>query len=57
MKAPKIPLMRQSTLRIWAADGKIPMHKIPANGYRLFRRDDLGKFLAKVTMPKKPNSK
>jgi DNA-binding transcriptional MerR regulator len=51
MKAPKIPLMRQSTLRIWAADGKIPMHKNPANGYRLFRRDDLEKFLKTLARP------
>jgi excisionase family DNA binding protein len=28
------------TVRIWAADGKIPMHRNPANSYRLFTRDD-----------------
>ncbi len=39
------------TIRIWAADGKIPMHRNPANGYRLFKREDLKKFLAKVARP------
>lgn len=41
----------QVTLRTWAESGKIPMHKNPANGYRLFRRDDLEKFLAMVAIP------
>jgi excisionase family DNA binding protein len=27
----------QNTLRTWARDGKIPMQRNPANGYRLFR--------------------
>ena len=44
----------QNTLRSWAEDGKIPMHRNPANGYRLFRRKDLEKFLAKVAKPTKP---
>ena len=39
------------TVRTWAADGKIPMHRNPANGYRLFKREDLKKFLAKVARP------
>lgn len=33
------------TVRTWAADGKIPMHRNPANGYRLFKRDELHRFL------------
>jgi excisionase family DNA binding protein len=41
----------QNTLRAWAAAGKIPMHRNPANGYRLFRRNDLDRFLAKVARP------
>ncbi|MEX2120212.1 MAG: helix-turn-helix domain-containing protein [Pirellulales bacterium] len=41
----------QNTLRAWAAAGKIPMHRNPANGYRLFRRSDLERFLAKVARP------
>jgi excisionase family DNA binding protein len=35
----------QNTLRTWARDGKIPMQRNPANGYRLFRRSDLEEFL------------
>ncbi len=43
----------QNTLRAWAESGKIRMHRNPANGYRLFRRTDLGKFLTKVAKPTK----
>jgi excisionase family DNA binding protein len=35
----------QNTLRTWAEDGRIPMRRNPANGYRLFRRSDLEDFL------------
>lgn len=38
----------QGTLRSWAEAGKIPMHRNPANGYRLFRRKDLQRFLSGV---------
>jgi len=38
----------QGTVRAWADSGKIPMHKNPANGYRMFRPSDLERFLAKV---------
>ena len=31
----------QNTLRKWAEQGKIPMSRKPANGYRLFKRADL----------------
>jgi excisionase family DNA binding protein len=41
----------QNTLRKWAARGDIPMHRNPANGYRLFRRSDLEKFLHGVERP------
>lgn len=41
----------QGTVRTWAEAGKVPMHKNPANGYRLFRRDDLDKFLKSVAQP------
>ncbi|MFO0906454.1 MAG: helix-turn-helix domain-containing protein [Pirellulales bacterium] len=50
-EAAKILGVAQNTLRTWAEAGKIPMHKNPANGYRLFRRRDLAKFLAKVAKP------
>lgn len=38
----------QNTLRAWAEAGKIPMRRNPANGYRLFLRSDLERFLAQV---------
>jgi excisionase family DNA binding protein len=38
----------QNTLRKWAARGDIPMHRNPANGYRLFQKRDLDQFLVKV---------
>jgi excisionase family DNA binding protein len=41
----------QNTLRKWAARGDIPMHRNPANGYRLFKRGDLDKFLKKAATP------
>ena len=44
----------QNTLRAWAEAGKIPMHRNPANGYRLFRRSDLDNFLKRVSRPVKP---
>ena len=37
-----------NTVRTWAEDGRIPMHRNPANGYRLFKRSDLERFLRKV---------
>jgi excisionase family DNA binding protein len=47
-EAAQILGISQNTLRVWAEAGKIPMHKNPANGYRLFRRTDLTAFLAKI---------
>ena len=41
----------QNTLRKWAARGDLPMHRNPANGYRLFKRSDLDRFLAKAGKP------
>ena len=41
----------QNTLRKWAAQGDIPMHRNPVNGYRLFKRSDLDKFLKKAAKP------
>ena len=38
----------QNTLRTWAESGKIPVHRNPANGYRLFKRKDLAAFLKRV---------
>jgi excisionase family DNA binding protein len=47
----------QNTLRAWAKGGKIPMHRNPANGYRLFRRIDLERFLKKAAVRIKPNAR
>lgn len=41
----------QNTLRKWAARGDIPMHRNPANGYRLFKQTDLDKFLGLAAIP------
>ena len=41
----------QNTIRKWAARGDIPMHRIPVNGYRLFKRSDLEKLLKKAAKP------
>ncbi len=50
-EAARILGVSQNTLRSWAESGKIPMHRNPANGYRLFRREDLEKFLQDVAKP------
>ncbi|MCA9190421.1 MAG: helix-turn-helix domain-containing protein [Planctomycetales bacterium] len=41
----------QNTLRKWVARGEILMHRNPANGYRLFKRSDLDRLLAKAGKP------
>lgn len=43
----------QNTIRKWAANGDVPMHRNPVNGYRLFKRADLDKLLQKVAKPVK----
>jgi excisionase family DNA binding protein len=50
-EAAEILGVAQNTLRKWAERGDIPMRRNPANGYRLFRRDDLDKFLSKAAKP------
>lgn len=50
-EAAEILGVSQNTLRTWAADGKIAMHRNPANGYRLFRRAELAKFLRAIAKP------
>lgn len=49
-EAAEILGVAQNTIRKWAAQGKIPMHRNPANGYRLFKRSDLEKFLRQVEL-------
>ena len=41
----------QNTLRKWADDGRIPVRANPANGSRLFRREDLESFLKETAKP------
>ena len=55
-EAAEILGVSQGTLRNWAEAGKIPVHKNPANGYRLFERRDLESFLSEIAKPiiKKP---
>jgi excisionase family DNA binding protein len=53
-EAAEILGVAQNTLRKWAEAGDVPMHRNPANGYRLFRRADLEQFLHKTARPVKP---
>lgn len=46
-----------NTLRNWGRDGKVPMHRNPINGYRLFKIADMDKFLARIEKSKKAGSK
>ncbi len=50
-EAARILGVSQNTLRAWAESRKIPMRRNPANGYRLFLRRDLERFLAKLARP------
>ena len=43
-----------NTIRTWAAAGKLRVARNPANGWRLFRRDDLEKFLVRAARPERP---
>ena len=54
-EAAEILGVAQNTIRKWAAQGKIPMHRNPANGYRLFRRADLEEFLQNTAQPVTPS--
>jgi excisionase family DNA binding protein len=47
-EAARILGVSQNTVRAWAGTGKIPMRRNPANGYRLFLRRDLERFLAQI---------
>ena len=47
-EAAEILGVSQNTLRGWAEQGKVPMHRNPANGYRLFRRSDLERLLSEI---------
>jgi DNA-binding transcriptional MerR regulator len=45
----------QGKVRIWAADGMIPNYRIPANGDRLFKREDLEGFQQLIEYPTIPS--
>ena len=45
-----------NTLRNWGRDNKLPMHRNPINGYRLFKIADLDKFLANIEKSKRSKS-
>jgi len=55
-EAAEILGVSQGTVRTWAEAGKIPMHKNPANGYRLFKRKELEQFLDIVDKVVTPTS-
>jgi excisionase family DNA binding protein len=52
-EAAEILGVSQGTVRAWSEAGKIPMHRNPANGYRLFRRAELEAFLRRISEPVK----
>jgi len=56
-EAAEILGVAQNTIRKWAKQGKIPMRRNPANGYRLFKRKDLDAFLRKVEKPSSSSRK
>jgi len=49
-EAAEILGVAQNTLRKWAAEGRISVHRNPANGYRLFQRADLEEFLSEIEL-------
>jgi excisionase family DNA binding protein len=52
-EAAEILGVSQNTLRAWSESGKIPVHRNPANGYRLFKRQDLAAFLKRIELSAK----
>jgi len=47
-EAAEILGVAQNTIRKWAERGDIPVRRNPANGYRLFKQEDLLRFLKKI---------
>lgn len=43
-----------NTVRAWGASGSITEYRHPVNNYRLYKRQELEKLLARVRQPKKP---
>lgn len=56
-EAAEILGVSQNTVRSWSESGKLPVHRNPANGYRLFRKSDLRKFLELVSKPRKSQAR
>ena len=50
-EAAEILGISQNTLRAWSEDGKLPVRRNPANGYRLFLRSELERFLREAAQP------
>jgi excisionase family DNA binding protein len=46
----------EGTLRNWGRQQKIPTHRHPINGYRLFRKEDLDTLLSALHKSAKPPS-
>ena len=46
-----------NTLRNWGRDGKVPMHRNPVNGYRLFKKSDLEQLLRETQQSRSKPSK
>ena len=46
-----------NTLRNWGRDGKVPMHRNPVNGYRLFKKSDLEQLLRETQKTRSKPSK
>ena len=44
-----------NTLRNWGRDEKVPMHRNPINGYRLFKRSDLKELLGQIADSNRKN--
>lgn len=39
-----------NTIRAWGATGKIPEHRHPANGYRLYKKADLEHVIRQIEL-------
>ena len=37
-----------NTLRNWSRDGRVPVHRNPINGYRLYNKSDLERLLRRI---------
>jgi MerR family transcriptional regulator, copper efflux regulator len=46
-----------NTVRKWGAAGKIPEYRHPANGYRLYKREELEAFMRQIRPSNKTSHK